>query len=89
MQWSGAGISFLLHPGGTLGVPTYIGRSNLNTSRISWWAGQSRKEREGAHWSNCISFVTLTLYCCYLVIALATRSLILQIYRCFFVFPGM
>lgn len=44
MQWSGAGISFLLHPGGTLGVPTHIGRSNLNTSGISW-TGAGRKEK--------------------------------------------
>lgn len=88
MQWSGAGISFLLHPGGNLGVPTHIGRSILNTSRISWW-GVEQEGKRRAHWRNCISFVTLTLYCCYLVIAFATRTLILQIYKCFFVFPGM
>lgn len=44
MQWSGAGIPFLLHPGGTLGVPTHMGRTNLNTSGTS--GCQGRKERE-------------------------------------------
>lgn len=44
MQWSGAGISFLFHPGGTLRVPTQTGKS-VNTSEILGCRGTGRKEK--------------------------------------------
>lgn len=55
--------------------------------QVRFWGAGGQEGKRRAHSSHCISFVTLALCCCCLVIALVACFLFLQIYNCFFVFP--
>jgi len=60
---------FLLHSGVVLDVSIVTSRCILNINGVSLVGWQERKRR--THWGSSLSFVTLSLRCSELVIALA------------------